>query len=107
LEVQQKAVREVGSLTKVILEAKTLAVFNEAVKRHEEVVSEVTGLTPLRKSIFSDFRGQSKSLGAWGGDFALLTWEFGRDELMHYLAAKSLDLVFGFDDIVLSRDNRT
>jgi hypothetical protein len=40
-------------------------------------------------------------LGAWGGDFILMTWRDGFDELKKYLPTKNLNTVFKYDEIVL------
>ena len=61
----------------------------------------------LKQAIFLDFPGAVKSLGAWGGDFVLMTWRRDLSELKQYLNRKSLDVVFRFDKIVLQQKSKS
>jgi hypothetical protein len=51
--------------------------------------------------MFGDLPGEVKSLGAWGGDFCMLTWRGDSQLLPAYLKSKGLETWFNFHDIVL------
>ena len=53
----------------------------------------------IKDSLFPDFKGEIKSLGAWGGDFALATFQGSKEEIQKYFLNKGLDVVFGFDEM--------
>jgi len=41
-----------------------------------------------------------KSLGAWGGDYILLTYSHGLPALKSYLQNKGITQVFGWNDLI-------
>ena len=60
-------------MTIEVLEAKTLQAFAEAMEKHEKKMSSILEMKTIKESLFPDFNGTIKSLGAWGGDFILTT----------------------------------
>ena len=88
-------------LTGRMLHSATLNEFEQVIREHEILISEILGAKPLRDTLFSDLPGEVKSLGAWGGDFCMLTWREDLSLLPAYLKSKSLETWFNFNDIVL------
>lgn len=88
-------------LTERMLLASSLNEFELIIREHEILISELLGAKPLRDILFSDLPGEVKSLGAWGGDFCMLTWHEDLALLPAYLKSKSLETWFNFYDIVL------
>lgn len=72
-------------------------------KEHEQLISSVLRMPTLKERLFSDLSGEAKSLGAWGGDFAMITWTGTRKNLEGYLKAKNLKTYFSFKDLVKTR----
>lgn len=68
---------------------------------HEVILSDVLEVEPLKQLRFSDFEGSVKSLGAWGGDFAMFCSSIPTNQVYSYIAAKGLTPVFSFNDITL------
>ena len=66
-------ITEINSITENILSCKRLENFNVLLEKHESIISKVIGLEPVKLSFFPDFNGTIKSLGAWGGDFVMVT----------------------------------
>ncbi len=104
---QEQVLEEVSGLTREMLASVSLAAFNELLDRHEKILAGVIGEKPVRQNLFRDFPGGVKSLGAWGGDFVLLTWEGEYRELEKYLRKKDLYTVFGFDELILDPQAQT
>ena len=78
--------------------------FEELVIEHENFVSSYMNLDPIKKTMFSDFWGSIKSLGAWGGDFALVTSEESPAATREYFRSKlGHDVIFSYKDIILER----
>ncbi len=90
-----------SQLTERMLRASTLQEFELILCEHENMISELLGVKALRETRFSDLPGEVKSLGAWGGDFCMLTWREDLALLPAYLKSKSLETWFNFNDIVL------
>lgn len=93
---------QITSLTKEMISVKELSDFKRIIREHETIMSEVLGVQPIKELIFWDFTGEIKSLGAWGGDFYLVTWEEGYDKLKNYFAGYGLQTIFRFDDFALN-----
>ena len=88
-------------LTERMLHSVTLSEFEEVICEHELLISNLLGIRPIKQTIFSDLPGEAKSLGAWGGDFCMITWRDDPELLPDYLKSKGLETWFNFHDIVL------
>jgi hypothetical protein len=51
----------------------------------------------IKSRLFNDFKGAIKSLGAWGGDFVLVTSE---TDPTHYFKSKGFDTIIRYEDMV-------
>ena len=71
------------------------------IREHEMLISSLLGASTIRQRMFNDLPGEVKSLGAWGGDFCMLTWRDDPWLLSKYLKSKGLGTWFNFNDIVL------
>lgn len=66
-------VSRVSQLTRQFLQAGTLSALEDVMEQHEHLVAAALDLTPVRTQHFPDYWGGIKSLGAWGGDFILVS----------------------------------
>lgn len=66
-------VNEISKVTLKMLQTRSLKTFEMLLDKHETIIGNFIGLTPVKSNLFSDFKGSIKSLGAWGGDFILAT----------------------------------
>ncbi len=96
-------IKIISDLSERIAFANTLSSFEECISHHEEIISHLLGKERLKKDRFSDLRGEIKSLGAWGGDFAMITWHDTAEELKKYLKTKNIDIVFSFDEMIKTK----
>jgi len=88
-------------LTQLMLQAADLTEFEHIMQAHEQLISSLLETPTIRQKIFNDLPGEVKSLGAWGGDFCMLTWRDDPASLKQYLKSKGLETWFNFYDIVL------
>ena len=95
------AIAEVEELNDNILAAKKLSDFEESIREHEGIISNIIGMPKVKDLYFSDLEGAAKSLGAWGGDFVLLTWEEGHDALKKYCESKGFEVVIPYHKMIL------
>jgi hypothetical protein len=91
---------EITSITHDLLRSKNIVDFSRLIGRHETIVSEILGRKPLKKSRFSDFNGTIKSLGAWGGDFALFVSDYPKDYVSAYLKRKDIKSWFSYEEMI-------
>jgi mevalonate kinase len=93
-------IRLISEITKHIAHSQHLLDFEFYLKEHEQILSSVLKKKTIKETIFSDLQGEAKSLGAWGGDFAMVTWQYGKEELLKYLAQKNLHVAFSFNELI-------
>jgi len=84
-----------------MLHASSLPEFEQIMHEHEIMISNLLDLPTIRETMFTDLPGEVKSLGAWGGDFCMLTWRDDPQLLSAYLKSKGLKIWFSFSNIVL------
>ncbi|MCD4665975.1 MAG: hypothetical protein K8R68_11950 [Bacteroidales bacterium] len=90
----------VSELTKHIAYSKNLNDFEYYIKEHEYILSSVLKKKMLKEERFRDFKGEMKSLGAWGGDFAMVTSEESKKELVRYFKKKNINVIFQFNELI-------
>jgi mevalonate kinase len=94
-------IEKANLLTAQMLNASSLTDFEACMVEHEQLISNLIGVPTIKQRIFNDLPGEVKSLGAWGGDFCMLTWNDDPKLISSYLKSKGLETWFNFNDIVL------
>jgi mevalonate kinase len=93
-----KEISEISDITSKIIHCKQLNEFEGLINRHEEIISNIIKLPPVKNQLFKDFQGSIKSLGAWGGDFILATSKVNPTT---YFKSKGFETVIPFNQMVL------
>lgn len=91
-------IKQISELSVAFLSCENLTDFEKLIKAHEQIVSKTIQLKPIQQELFSDYFGQTKSLGAWGGDFILAT---GNEETSNYFNQKGFSAVIPYKEMVL------
>ncbi len=92
-------VSEISSLVEQMTAAKTLEEFEKLMNRHEDLLSAHLEFPKVKDLYFSDYEGSIKSLGAWGGDFVLVS---SRDRELDYFKSKGYTTILPFEDLEIS-----
>ncbi len=103
-KVSKQQVEEVSLLTDEFLRCRDQNEFNLLIRMHEALISKLIERIAIKPELFADFKGEVKSLGAWGGDFFLAStnkWTF--EEVRKYFENKGLMTVFKWNDLILKR----
>lgn len=100
LKDKESAIMELNVLTDAVLKATNLAEFAAVIEEHEKIISTQLKLTKVKDLMFADYWGSVKSLGAWGGDFVLMTNERSEKELKNYLSDKNIHTVFSWEELI-------
>ena len=77
--------------------------FCALVEEHEEILSRILLKEKISKQ-FPDFPGSVKSLGAWGGDFAMFTSKLENREIKAQLVQLGFNVIFTFDELKIIMD---
>ncbi len=85
-------------ITSEVLNAATIQSFASAIHKHEVQMSRILETPTIKESLFPDFNGVIKSLGAWGGDFVMaIATENPRD----YFISKGYQTIIPYDEMIL------
>lgn len=101
--VKNKAalVKTVTRITEDIRDAGSLDEFCRLLQEHEEAIASHTGFAMVKESLFSDFSGTVKSLGAWGGDFVLAASDKPASEVKAYFEKKGYKTILPYKEVIL------
>lgn len=90
----------VSELSARFLAAASLTELETRIREHELLVARALGLPRAKDLYFSDFWGEIKSLGAWGGDFVLASSTHGELETRAYFEKKGCETVLRWEDMI-------
>lgn len=94
----ESLLEEISEITKKMATSSSLSTFESLMLEHEEILSKVLGLQTIKSKLFPDYSGAIKSLGAWGGDFIMVT---GDQRTPIYFKSKGFETIFSFSELVL------
>jgi mevalonate kinase len=98
---KQELTRSAGELTAKWLDCERLAELEQVIDVHENMISEALELPKAKDLYFSDYWGAVKSLGAWGGDFVLVTSDRSEETTRAYFADRGFPVFHSWDSLVL------
>ncbi|MBO3099627.1 GYDIA family GHMP kinase [Gelidibacter pelagius] len=93
-----QALSEINAITNDMLSCTSLEAFQFLMQCHESIISKIIKQQPVKESLFRDFKGSIKSLGAWGGDFVLAASE---DQPEAYFKERGFDIIIPYVDMAL------
>jgi mevalonate kinase len=94
----EKNISKIDKLTQEIIQAKNSNVMALAIAKHEAILSTILETRTVKENLFSDFIGEIKSLGAWGGDFVMVISEVNP---ITYFASKGYKTIISYKDMIL------
>ncbi|MBL7665666.1 MAG: hypothetical protein JNM93_11085 [Bacteriovoracaceae bacterium] len=97
---KERIINIISHLTDEIITAQTLGEFESLLLTHEKCVSDALQLQRMQDLYFSDYWGVVKSLGAWGGDFVLVTSDRGQAETASYFREKGFSNLIPYADLI-------
>jgi mevalonate kinase len=102
LKDKERIANDLSSITESVLKCDTLSAFEELLDKHENIIASALNLSRIKDTLFPDYWGSVKSLGAWGGDFVLLTNTKSESDLKNYLTQKNIDTCFNWNELILA-----
>jgi len=92
-------IKKINAITQQMISCESLVEFQKLMDDHEALISEVINERPIKSSMFSDFNGSIKSLGAWGGDFVMVA---SKDNPTAYFESKGFTTILSYSEMVLA-----
>lgn len=86
----------ISALTYNLSQVETREEFEVILNLHEDMISSKLGLEKVKDGCFSDYEGSVKSLGAWGGDFVLIT---ERPGFLEYFQSRGFHTILSFHSV--------
>jgi mevalonate kinase len=98
--VREKDISKISAITQKLSRTGQLDEFEDLMREHEHILSAILGLTPVKLGLFPDYPAEVKSLGAWGGDFVMITMHQGWQTVKAYFSAKGMETVIPYHKMV-------
>lgn len=97
-EKLEENITSISRLTNAVANAETVHSFANALQLHENEMSIILELSTIQETLFPDFNGVVKSLGAWGGDFVLA---IALEDPTAYFLSKGYSTVIPYKEMIL------
>lgn len=94
-------IQRVSDLTHQVAISSELEHFEALLREHEALLSQILNRPTIQQERFKNYDGVVKSLGAWGGDFVLVTTQMGEEDFRQEMQSRGFEVVFPFKDMVL------
>ncbi len=97
-------IQKISEITKRMISAQGIQQFENAMDEHEEIMCSILKLPKAREHYFAGYQGSVKSLGAWGGDFVMITWKNDRQSFENEMIARNFNTFFSFAEVALEHN---
>lgn len=91
-------ITEINAITDAIVHSEEVHSFIAEIENHEIILSEILETKTIKETLFSDFSGTIKSLGAWGGDFVLVV---SKENPSTYFKEKGYETILTYEEMIL------
>ena len=96
----EREIESVSEISRILPDIQTLRDFCYFIKVHEEIMERCLDQKRIKK-YYSDFEGEMKSLGAWGGDFFMAATNWDEAKVKKYFENKGNNVIFKYKDIII------
>ena len=97
-DTAQDDIAEISNLSNEFVNATSVKNLENIIEEHERIIASIIQLNPVKEELFSDYFGAVKSLGAWGGDFVLVT---GNEDTPKYFKQKGFETILPYSKMIL------
>jgi len=97
-DVQRQVLVKLKQLVLQVTEINSIDEFEAIITQHETLISEILGVLPIKKASFADYPYAVKSLGAWGGDFFMVSYR-EISEAKNYFMNLGYESMFTFEEL--------
>lgn len=101
--VIKKQIQYINILSEAISKEDDEVKLCQRIQEHENIIAEIIGKEPVARQ-FPGFPGTVKSLGAWGGDFAMFVSNCSNEKIKDILKGYGLQAIFTFSELSLSME---
>ena len=91
-------INEINNITSMILQCNSIEAFEKLIESHESIISKLISKPTIKETLFKDFKGSIKSLGAWGGDMIMTT---SYNDPNRYFREKGYSTIYKFEELLV------
>lgn len=95
--VAKSAISEISELSFALLKTTSLIEFQNIISEHEKLISTIINTPTIKSRLFNDYPYAIKSLGAWGGDFIMVT---GAENDLEYFKNRGYNTIIPFNEML-------
>lgn len=95
-----KEISRISDITELFVNANSIQQAELLIEEHEKILSCILCDPPVKETLFSDFPGAIKSLGAWGGDFVMALSRIPKPQVYSYFRKKGMVTVFTYAEML-------
>jgi len=95
-------IQTITSITNELVKTDSIGEFERLLAEHEKLMSRILKTPTVKSSCFSRYDGCVKSLGAWGGDFVLVTSHLPKQVFADQMKELGFPVSFSYHDLVLA-----
>lgn len=97
--VNKDIISKISEITVSLKNVSNLDRFENLLQIHEDLIAKIIDLEPVQSEMFKDYTsGIVKSLGAWGGDFVLVTAK--EKKHLDYFKKRGFRVIFSYEQLV-------
>lgn len=101
--VRKEEIVRVSEISRQVVTTDSLDRFETLLEEHEQILSGLLDRSPVKEVLFRDYPGLVKSLGAWGGDFVLVSLGDDPGKAGEYFASKGFDVLVPYNKMVIQK----
>lgn len=101
-KIPEAKIQKISALSTALINSNELKAFEKILAEHESIISELIGLEKVQSIYFDNYWGVVKSLGAWGGDFVLVTSDRSYTETKNYFNEKGFHVFLKYNELIKS-----
>jgi len=96
-------IHNISVIGEKLVKTDNLKDFEDLLCEHEDIMSAILRIAPVKERLFKGHPGVVKSLGAWGGDFVLITNHDTDEAFREQMTNLRFNTVFSWDELVLRK----
>ena len=97
-KVSESTINEISNITSMILQCESIEAYDKLIESHELIISKLISKPTIKQTLFKDFNGSVKSLGAWGGDMIMVT---SHNDPNIYFKEKGYSTIFKYEELLV------
>ena len=91
----------ISAITRELIKCNSLQQFEGLLQEHETILSAILRTPPVQQQLFPDYKGGIvKSLGAWGGDFVLVTSQRDVTTFKEEMKQLKFPIIYSYKELV-------